>query len=79
MSSDAHDGAGRVQYSQTCELRPPQGLGVSGPIFQVVSAFARFGSKIFNMELYKCPCASHDISDRWLDPTCKRGHYLQRP
>ena len=54
-----------VHYSQTWELRPPKGLGVSGPIFQVVS-FARFGSKIFNMELYTCPCASHDISDRWL-------------
>ena len=47
-------------------LRPPKGLGVSGPIFQVVS-FARFGSKNFNMELYTCPCASHVISysDRW--------------
>ena len=45
-------------------LRPPKGLGVSGPIFQVVS-FARFGSKNFHMELYTCPCASHDISDRW--------------
>ena len=54
-----------TDYSQTWELRPPKGLGVSGPIFQVVS-FARFGSKIFNMELYTCPCASHDISDRWL-------------
>ena len=52
-------------FSQTWELRPPKGLGVSGPIFQVVS-FARFGSKIFNMELYTCPCASHDIGDRWL-------------
>ena len=53
-------------YSQTWELRPPKGLGVSGPIFQVVS-FARFGSKNFNMELNTCPCASHDISysDRW--------------
>ena len=51
-------------YSQTWEIRPPKGLGVSGPIFEVVS-FARFGSKIFKMELYTCPCASHDISDRW--------------
>ena len=50
--------------SQTWELRPPKGLGVSGPIFQVVS-LARFGSKLFNMELYTCPCASYDISDRW--------------
>ena len=49
-------------YSQTWELRPPKGLGVSGPIFQVVS-FARFGSKFFKMELYTCPCAS---DDRWL-------------
>ena len=38
-------------------------LGVSGPIFQVVS-FARFSSKIF--KLYTWPCASHDISDGWL-------------
>ena len=53
-----------IYYSQTWELRPPKGLGVSGPILQVVS-FARFGSKNFNMELYTCPCASHDISDRW--------------
>ena len=51
-------------YSQTWEIRPPKGLGVSGPIFQVVS-FARFWSKIFKMELYTCPSASHDISDRW--------------
>ena len=58
-------GSLRNWYSQTWELRPPKGLGVSGPIFQVVS-FARFGSKFFNMELYTCPCASHDISDRWL-------------
>ena len=68
-------------YSQTWELRPPKGLGVSGPIFQVV-LFARFGSKNFNMELYTCPCASHDISDRWfprvsgattlLNGACKR-------
>ena len=53
-----------LNYSQTWELRPPKGLGVSGPIFQVVS-FARFGSKNFNVELYTCPCASHYISDRW--------------
>ena len=53
-----------AEYSQTWELRPPKGLGVSGPIFQVVS-FARFGSKNFHVELYTCPCASHDISDRW--------------
>ena len=53
-----------LKYSQTWEIRPPKGLGVSDPIFQVVS-FARFGSKIFKMELYTCPCASHDISDRW--------------
>ena len=53
------------RYSQTWELRPPKGLGVSGPIFQVVS-FARFGSKFFNMELYTCPCAGLNISDRWL-------------
>ena len=33
-------------YSQTWEIRPPKGLGVSGPIFQVVS-FARFCSKNF--------------------------------
>ena len=51
-------------YSQTWEIQPPKGLGVSGPIFQVVS-FARFCSKIFKMELHTCPCASHDISDRW--------------
>ena len=53
------------KYSQTWELRPPKGLGVSGPISQVVS-FARFGSKFFNMELYTWPCESHAISDRWL-------------
>ena len=41
-----------------------EGTG-SGPIIQVVS-FARFGSKLFNMELYTCLCASHNISDRWL-------------
>ena len=46
-----------VEYSQTCELRPPKGPGVSGPISQVVS-FARFGSKIFNTEFYTCPCTS---------------------
>ena len=40
-------------YSQTWELWPPKALGVSGPIFQVVS-FARFGSKFFDMELYTC-------------------------
>ena len=56
-------------YSQTWELRPPKGLRVSGPTFQVVS-FARFGSKIFNMELYTCPCASHGISDGWLPREC---------
>ena len=41
----------RCVYSQTWEIRPPKGLGISGPIFQVVS-FARLGSKIFKMELY---------------------------
>ena len=45
-------------YSQTCELRPPKGLGISGPISQVVS-FARLGSKIFNIESYTCPRTSH--------------------
>ena len=55
----------QLGYSQTWELRPPKGLGVSGPISQVVS-FAKFGSKFFNMELYTWPCASHAISDRWL-------------
>ena len=42
-------------YSQTCEFRPPKGLGISGPISQVVS-FARFGSKIFNIDT--CPRTS---------------------
>ena len=42
-----------------------EGTGSKWSYFQVVS-FARFGSKIFNMELFTCPCASHDISDRWL-------------
>ena len=41
-------------YSQTCELRPPKGLGISGPISQVVS-FARLGFNFFNMKLYTCP------------------------
>ena len=40
-------------YSQTCELRPPKGLAIRGPISQVVS-FARLGFKFFNMELYTC-------------------------
>ena len=47
----------RERYSQTCELRPPKGLGISGPISQVVS-LARLGSKIFNIESYTCPRAS---------------------
>ena len=37
----------QTRYCQTWELRPSKGLGVSGPIFQVVS-FARFGSKVWS-------------------------------
>ena len=58
-------------YSQTCELRPPKGLGISGFISPVVS-FARFGSKFFNMESYTYPCASH-LHQRSVVPTCMRG------
>ena len=64
-------------YSQTWKLRPPKGLGVSGPIFQVVS-FARFGSKLFKTWLYTCPFASHDISDRWFPPV-SGGRIWQQP
>ena len=60
-------------YSQTCELRPPKGLGISGPISQVVS-FARFGSTIF----YTCPCTSQRHQQSAL-PTCTRGRNWQRP
>ena len=66
-----------TKYSQTCELRPPKGLGINGPITQVVS-FARFGSEIFNMKLYTWPCASHQ-HQRSVVPTCMRGRNWQRP
>ena len=65
------------KYSQTCKLRPPKGLGRSGPISQVVS-FARLGFKFFNMELYTCPCASH-CHQRLVVPTCTWGRNWQRP
>ena len=67
-----------MMYSETCELRPPNGLGISGPISQVVS-FARFGSKIFNMKLYTgMTCVSHQ-HQRSVVPTCTRGRSWQRP
>ena len=57
-----------LYYSQTWELRPPTGLGVSGPIFQVVS-FARFGSKNFKYGvvhmLLRARAMTLLISDRW--------------
>ena len=68
------------EYSQTCELRPPKGLGISGPISQVVS-FARFGSKIFNTELHMPlhePATSaigspHVYAGAWLATTMPSG------
>ena len=49
------------KYSQTWELRPPKGLGASGPIFQVVS-FARFGSIFFQQDRWSlgAPQASYE-------------------
>ena len=65
----------RYSHCQTCELRPPKGLGISGPISQVVS-FARFG--LFNTEFYTCPCISQR-HQRSVVPTCTRGCIWQRP
>ena len=65
------------KYSQTCELRPPKGLGISDPISRVVS-FARFGSNIFNTEFYTCPCTSQR-HQRSAVPTCTQGRNWQRP
>ena len=60
-------------YSQTCELRPPKGLGICGRISQVVS-FARLGSKNLNRVVhhgtYRAPARAIVISDRSFQHAC---------
>ena len=69
-----------VNYSQTCELRPPKGLGICGRISQVVS-FARLGSKNLNRVVHhgthRAPCASYH-HQRSVVPTCMWGRNWQR-
>ena len=63
-------------YSQTCELRPPKGLGICGRISQVMVSFARLGHGSKNLNgvvhhgTHHAPAQTIVIRDRQFQHAC---------